>query len=300
VLGNVGRTVEYVEDPLAPQASEATTLKQLAEDLSRDRVDTLLIIGGNPAYTAPGDTGFESAIARAKTSIHLSLYDDETSQRCTWHVNAAHYLETWGDARAWDGTVSLQQPLISPLWDGHSAIELLALILGKADKPFDLVKQTHAGLLPDADSLRRAIHDGIVQRTGYARVVPALTPLAALTFTERELGASKLGNGQLEVTFVPCPKVHDGRFANNGWLQELPAPLTHLSWDNAAMISAATGAELGITDGEACTVTVGGKSVTLPAMWVPGSPVTRTAPSPSRSATGARRPARSAATLAPR
>jgi MoCo/4Fe-4S cofactor protein with predicted Tat translocation signal len=270
VLGNVGRTVEYVEDPLAPQAAEAASLKQLAEDLSRDRVDTLLIIGGNPAYTAPGDTGFDVAIARAKTSIHLSLYDDETSQRCTWHVNAAHYLESWGDARAWDGTVSLQQPLIAPLWDGHSAIELLALILGKPEKPFDLVKQTHADLLPDADSLRRAIHDGVVQRTAYARVVPTLTPIPAVTFTERELGPSKLGNGQLEVTFATCPKVHDGRFANNGWLQELPAPLTHLSWDNAAMISAATGAELGIADGEACTVTVGGKSVTLPAMWVPG------------------------------
>jgi MoCo/4Fe-4S cofactor protein with predicted Tat translocation signal len=270
VLGNVGRTVEYVEDTLAPQASEVSSLKQLADDLSRDRVDTLLVIGGNPAYDAPGDLGFDVAIARAKTSVHLSLYDDETSQRSTWHVNAAHYLESWGDARAWDGTVSLQQPLISPLWEGHSAIELLALILGKPEKAFDLVKETHAGLLPDADSLRRAIHDGVVQRTAFARVVPALTPIPALTFTERELGAAKLGNGQLEVTFVTCPKVHDGRFANNGWLQELPAPITHLTWDNAAMISAATGAELGIKDGEPCTVTVGGKSVTLPAMWVPG------------------------------
>jgi MoCo/4Fe-4S cofactor protein with predicted Tat translocation signal len=270
VLGNVGRTVEYAEDPLAPQAAEATALKQLADELSRDRVDTLLIIGGNPAYDAPGDLGFDVAMARAKTSVHLSLYDDETSQRATWHVNAAHYLESWGDARAWDGTVSLQQPLIAPLWNGVSAIELLALVLGKPEKAFDLVKATHAGLLPDAESLRRAIHDGVVQRTAFARVAPALTPIPALTFTERELGATKLGNGQLEVTFVTCPKVHDGRFANNGWLQELPAPLTHLSWDNAAMISAATGAELGIKDGAPCTVTVNGKSVTLPAMWVPG------------------------------
>jgi molybdopterin-containing oxidoreductase family iron-sulfur binding subunit len=270
VLGNVGSTLEYTEDPLAPQAAEGTTFKQLAEELAKDRVDTLLVIGGNPAYTAPGDSGFDTAIARAKTSIHLSLYDDETSQRCTWHVNAAHYLESWGDARAWDGTVSLQQPLIAPLWDGHSAIELLALILGKDMKAFELVKQTHAGLLPDADSLRRATHDGVVQRTAFPRVVPTLAAIPALTFTERELGGTKLGNGQLEVNFVSCLKVHDGRFANNGWLQELPGPLTHLSWDNAAMISATTGEELGIADGEACTVTVGGKSVTLPAMWVPG------------------------------
>jgi MoCo/4Fe-4S cofactor protein with predicted Tat translocation signal len=270
VLGNVGATLEYAEDPLAPQVAESASFKQLAEELAKDRVDTLLVLGGNPAYTAPGDSGFESAIARAKTSIHLSLYDDETSQRCTWHVNAAHYLESWGDARAWDGTVSLQQPLIAPLWDGHSAIELLALILGKPGSAFDHVRQTHAGLLPDQDSLRRATHDGVVQRTAFPRAVPKFTPVAALTFNERELGGAKLENGKLEVTFVACPKVHDGRFANNGWLQELPGPLTHLAWDNAALISATTGEELGIKDGEPCTVTVGGKSITLPAMWVPG------------------------------
>jgi len=270
VLGNVGRTVEYVADPLAGTTADGPALKSLTDELTRDRVDTLIILGGNPAYTAPGDIAFGDAIARAKTSIHLSLHDNETSQRSTWHINAAHYLESWGDARAWDGLASIQQPLLAPLYGGRSAIEFLAYLLEKSEKPVDLVKRTHASLLAASDAFRRAVHDGFIQRSAFERIVPKLVVLAPLTFSERELGGNKLQNGQLEVTFAPCPKVHDGRYANNGWLQELPAPVTHLSWDNAAFISPVTGEELGIKDGEPCTVQVGKNSVTLPALWMPG------------------------------
>src|SRR5262249_9622468 len=149
VLGNVGRTVSYVEDASAGTDSDIAGLKQLADELGRDRVDTLLVLGGNPAYTAPGDLGFDAALGRAQTSIHLSLYDDETSQRCTWHLNAAHYLESWGDARGWDGTVSIVQPLIAPIWGGRSSIELLSLLVDETAKPLDLVKHTHQAALPD-------------------------------------------------------------------------------------------------------------------------------------------------------
>ncbi|HWP04617.1 MAG TPA: TAT-variant-translocated molybdopterin oxidoreductase [Polyangiaceae bacterium] len=270
VLGNVGRTVTYVEDPLAGTTSDIADLKQLADELNKDRVDTLLVLGGNPAYTAPGDLGFDAALGRAKTSIHLSLYDDETSQRCTWHLNAAHYLESWGDARAWDGTISLVQPLIAPIYDGRSSIELLSLLLGETAKPLDLVKATHRATLPDERAFRKALHDGVVAGSAYPVVTPALVAQKPLALDERAVGGKKLQNGQLEVTFGPCLKVYDGRFGNLGWLQELPEPLTKMTWDNAALFAPATAEELGVADGEPVTVTLGGKSVTLPAMWVPG------------------------------
>jgi len=270
VLGNVGRTVRYVEDTLAENDSDLAELKQLADDLAKDRVDTLLVLGGNPAYTAPGELAFDTLVGRAKTSIHLSLYDDETSQRCTWHLNAAHYLESWGDARAWDGTISIVQPLIAPIYGGRSSIELLALLLGDTTKALDLVKATHQAALPNERAFRKAVHDGVIAGSAFPAATPTLQGLKPVTLDERALGGKKLQNGQLEVTFGPCLKVFDGRFANLAWLQELPEPLTKLTWDNAALIAPATAAELGVKDGEACTVTVGGKTVTLPALWVPG------------------------------
>jgi MoCo/4Fe-4S cofactor protein with predicted Tat translocation signal len=268
VLGNVGRTLYYVEDTLAAQTSDVAALKTLADEIAGDRVDTLLILGGNPAYSAPGDIDFGVLLGRVKTSIHLSLYDDETSQRCGWHLNAAHYLESWGDTRAWDGSVSLIQPLISPLYSGRTAIELVALLLGDKTKPVDLVRSTNA--LADDRAFRRAVHDGVISGSAFPRATPALLALNAFPLNERELAGAKLENGKLEVTFGPCGKVYDGRFANNGWLQELPATMTKLSWDNAILVSPITGGELGVGDGQPGTLTVNGKSVTIPVMYVPG------------------------------
>jgi molybdopterin-containing oxidoreductase family iron-sulfur binding subunit len=270
VLGNVGHTVHFVDDPEGNAASDVAQLKQLTDELQRKRVDTLIILGGNPAYNAPNDIAFGDAIAQAGTSIHLSLYDDETSQRCTWHLNAAHFLESWGDARAWDGTVSLVQPLIAPIYGGRSSIELIAALVGVTDKAVDLVKATHRDVLPDERAFRRAVHDGVVANSAFPPATPVLAQSKPITFGERELGGKNLANGQLEVTFGPCPKVYDGRFANLAWLQELPEPFTKMTWDNAALIGPATAEALGIEDGDPCTVTVAGKSVTLPALWVPG------------------------------
>ena len=268
VLGNVGRTLYYVEDTLAADKSDVAALKTLVEDMTSDRVDTLVILGGNPAYTAPGDIDFGVALGRVKTSIHLSLYDDETSQRASWHLNAAHYLESWGDARAWDGTVTLAQPLIAPLYAGRTSIELVTLLLGDKTQAVDSLRATHS--LADDRAFRRVVHDGLIQGSAFPPATPTLLALTAFALNERELGGMKLQNGQLEVTFAPCGKVYDGRFANNGWLQELPASMTKLSWDNAILVGTTTAAELGLKDGEPGTLTVNGKSVTIPVMFVPG------------------------------
>jgi MoCo/4Fe-4S cofactor protein with predicted Tat translocation signal len=269
VLGNVGKSVFYVEEEPGEPLSDVDALKRLTEEMNGGRVETLLILGGNPAYTAPADVPFGEALGRVKESIHLSLYDDETSQRSVWHVNAAHYLESWGDARAWDGTISLIQPLIAPIFGGRTPIELVGMLLGEAQKPLDAVRSTHRGVLPDDAAFRRALHDGVVANTAFARVTPAPKPVT-LKLTERALGPLKLGNGALEIVFAADPKVYDGRFANNAWLQELPEAITKMTWDNFALMHPATGTELGVEDGGPVTVTLGGKSVTLPALFSPG------------------------------
>jgi molybdopterin-containing oxidoreductase family iron-sulfur binding subunit len=272
LLGNVGRTVHYIEEPPTTQKADVLALKELTDEMNGDRVSTLVVLGGNPAYTAPSDVGFAAAMGRVKTSVHLGLYDDETAQRATYHVNAAHYLESWGDVRAWDGTVSIVQPLIAPIFGGKTAFEIVLAMIGESGaKLVDLVKTTHGAVGPAGErQFRRAVHAGVVEGSSFARATPKLAPLPAISLSERELGGTKLENGQLEVTFVPCAKVHDGRYSNSSWLQELPEPMTKLTWDNAAVMSPITGAELGLKDGEPVTLTLGGKSVTLPCLWVPG------------------------------
>src|SRR5450432_755886 len=158
VLGNVGRTVFYTEDTAADEQSDVASLKALTEELNGGKVDTLLILGGNPVFTAPADLAFGDALAKAKTSIHLSLYEDETSERCSWHLNAAHYLESWGDALSWNGTLSIVQPLIAPLYNGRSALEVVAQFAG-SEKPdaLALVRMTHAFGLGSEHAWRRAL-----------------------------------------------------------------------------------------------------------------------------------------------
>ncbi len=164
MLGNVGRTVFYVEDPQAGETSDVEALAALTAELAQGKVDTLLIVGGNPVYTAPPDLGFAEALSKAKTSVHLSLYDDETSARTSWHVPAAHYLESWADVRAWDGTVSIIQPLIAPLHGGISALELVALLVGEPAKPLDLVRRNLEARLGEGLPQGRTRRRGRVER----------------------------------------------------------------------------------------------------------------------------------------
>jgi len=270
VLGNVGRTVSYTEDTGAEAESDLAALKSLTEELNGGKVEALLILGGNPVFTAPADLAFGDALAKAKSSIHLSLYEDETSLRSSWHLPAAHYLESWGDALSWNGTLSIVQPLIAPLHGGKSALEIVAEFAGTPEpKPLDLVRAGHPELTAE-HAWRRALASGVVDGTAAAHAEPKLQALGKVALVEPELGALGGANGKLELVFSVDPKIFDGRYANNAWLQELPESMTKLTWDNAVMISPRTAKELGVNDADSITVSVGNRQITLLALIAPG------------------------------
>jgi MoCo/4Fe-4S cofactor protein with predicted Tat translocation signal len=246
-LGNVGKTVFYT-DPLAVNSvDQRQSLQDLINDLNAGRVELLVIIGGNPVHTTPIDQKLDfTLLEKAKLRVHLSQYKDETSQFCHWHVPAAHFLETWGDTRSYDGTVTIMQPLIEPLHEGKSAYELLALFSDQYDrKPLDIVKaywQTQQAGNADFEKWwRQSIHDGFIANSA----LPAKT--VAPQNTNQSSSASAAASGY-ELVFRTDPCIYDGRFANNGWLQELPKPLTKLTWDNVAIVSPNTAQQIaGIT-----------------------------------------------------
>ena len=230
-LGAIGTTVILTDPVEAEPADQLASLKELATDLKSGRVDTLLILGGNPVFDAPADLAFAEAVQRAAFRAHLSLYDDETSQYCTWHVNETHPLEAWTDARCFDGTASISQPLVEPLYGGKSAHEVLASVLGQPSaKSGDLVKATWQKQRPAGfDAFwRKSLHDGVVE--GTALPAKTLTPKRDLPAP----AAAAVPAGLFELVLKPDHGIFDGRFANSGWLQELPKPLTKLVWDNAA------------------------------------------------------------------
>jgi MoCo/4Fe-4S cofactor protein with predicted Tat translocation signal len=235
-LGNVGRTVVYTQTAEAEPVDQIASLRDLVSDLDGGKVDLLVIIGGNPVYTAPVDLKFADALGKAQLRVHLGLYDDETSALCHWHVPEAHFLEAWSDARGHDGTVSIVQPLIAPLYGGKSAHEVLAAMSDRPERsPHDLIREFWK-IDKDDRTWRKWLHDGVVPNTAFApKTVTAgiRTPQSAISPA-----------GGVEVSFRNDPSVLDGRFANNGWLQELPKPITKLTWDNAVLTSPATAAKL--------------------------------------------------------
>ena len=244
-LGNAGKTVLYTDPIEASPVDQLASLQDLVKDLDAGAVDLLLILGGNPAFNGPVELGMRDRLEKAKLRVHLSLFNDETSEFCQWHLPEAHYLETWGDARAFDGTVTIQQPLIEPLYGGRSLLQVLNML---TDKPlsaaYDVVKNywatQHKG--EDFESWwRKAVHDGVVPNSA----LPTKRPAVRAGAITSPAGPRRLG-GTLEVIFRPDPTIYDGRFANNGWLQELPKPITKLTWDNAAVVSPATAARLGL------------------------------------------------------
>jgi molybdopterin-containing oxidoreductase family iron-sulfur binding subunit len=266
LLGNVGETVSYVEEPESVGGG-AAELAALVAEMQAGKVETLLILGGNPAYNAPADVGFAAALGKVKNTIRLGLYEDETSKLAQWHLPQAHYLEAWGDARAFDGTVRLAQPLIAPLHGGKSAIELLAELLGEAQTGGrEIVQKTHG--LGEKD-WKKAVHDGRFGEPSKPAEVK-FRPLAEVKLQPAALGAGEAENGSLEVVFEISPTVHDGRYGNNGWLQELPHPLTKLAWGNAALVAPETADKLGLKDGHLVKVTLDGRSIELPLMHTPG------------------------------
>jgi molybdopterin-containing oxidoreductase family iron-sulfur binding subunit len=245
-LGNVGNAVYYTEPVEANPVNNLESLRDLCADIEAGKVTTLLILGSNPVYDAPHDFDFTSKLRKVPHTIHLSSHFDETSEYCLWHVAESHYLESWGDARSFDGTVTVIQPLIAPLYRTHSAHEVLAAF---SDKPglsgYDAVRNRLKAANPSGDFekfWRKTLNDGVVANTAYAPL--NVTP----KFNTASLPPIPAPNpGELEFLFRPDPTVHDGRFANNGWLQELPKPVTKLVWDNAALIGPNTSWNLGVT-----------------------------------------------------
>ena len=209
-------------------------------------VDALIIVGGNPVYTAPVDLQFADAMAKVPFRVHLSLYDDETSALCHWQIPEAHFLESWSDARAYDGTVSIVQPLIAPLYGGKSAHELLAAMSDRPEQsPYDIVRGfwSKGALTPAFEtSWRRWLHDGVMPNTALSP-----KPVTLRTGLLDQAGGATTSGGGFEIAFRNDPTVLDGRFANNGWLQELPKPITKLTWDNAVIVSPATAERLQAT-----------------------------------------------------
>ncbi len=263
-LSNVGTTVTYHEPVDATLPSRAS-LAELVSEMSAGNVSTLVILGGNPSYDAPADLDFAAATKKVATTIALSTHSDETAKLANWNIPAAHFLESWDDARAVDGTLSLVQPLILPLFGGKGATELWGLLATGADQPgHDLVRETWKPILGEVGfekSWNRVLHDGLLAGSATGPVLPAINDVSM-----PEPGSAE----GMEVHFRPSSYVHDGRYANDGWLQELPDPVTKLTWDNPALLSPKTAAALGVADEDLVTVSVRGRSLTLPVTIVPG------------------------------
>ena len=315
-LGNTGATVTYGASVLSTAADGVASIAELVADMKAGKVDALVILGGNPVFTAPADLDFTGALAKVATRVHIGLYYDETAEHCDWHVPEAHYLESWGDARAFDGTASLIQPLIAPLYDGHQAIELLAIFNDQLTMaPADLVKdhwaRAFAGktrtkwTLTDSDgkafkdatsAWRRGLHDGFwtgatgtpgsmnLSGTVLAPSPTSKAPAKAAVPAVPMITSSPIASttpptpSGIEIVFRPDPNILDGRYSNNGWLQELPKPLSKVTWDNVAYISPRMADTLGIpatrtgNEGQdVLAVSYGGKTVEIPVWVLPGT-----------------------------
>jgi molybdopterin-containing oxidoreductase family iron-sulfur binding subunit len=258
-LGNVGTTVRLLE---AAVPENTHTIEDLNADLNSGHVEMLVILEANPVYSAPASLNFEGAMRKARLVVRLGQYFDETSRWSHWHVPAVHYLETWSDARAFDGTVSIVQPLVEPLYRGKSAHEMLSVLLGKPDAtPHDIVTGYWQSVAPNGfDAFwKTSLHNGVMAGTA-AGVLNAAGPIALPALPTPEAS-------EWEVTFRPDPTIGDGAYANNGWLQELPKPQTKTTWDNLIFMRPSDAEKMGVHTGDVLKVTVKDKSVTGP-VWV--------------------------------
>ena len=311
-LGNVGATVVYTQTAEARPTNQFTALADLVGEMNAGTVDLLLILGTNPVYSAPRDLKFGDALQRVPLRAHLGLYEDETAALCQWHIPQAHFLEAWSDVRSADGTATIVQPMIAPLYQGRSAHEVIATLSDRPERPgYELVREYWAKqsglpikapapptppavtgdrakpgspapiapapaklMSPFDKAWRRWLHDGSIPNTAFAS-----KPVSVRAgFAEAPAGGGRSGaaagqaeaNDTLEVVFQPDPSIYDGRFANNGWLQELPKPLTKLTWDNAALISPATAERLRLVSGDFVDVVHGDRTLRIPVWIAPG------------------------------
>src|SRR6185312_13427178 len=295
-LGNVGKTVFYTDTIEAYSIDQSQSLHELVTDIDEGRVELLVIVGGNPTYNTPADLKLDKQrLFKINLRVHHGQYKDETGELCHWHIPATHYLESWSDTRSYDGTVSIVQPLIEPLYESKSEHELLAVFSDQYDKKaYDIIRdywrqnqeaggrrqeavinQAAGGRRPEAGGAptrgsspstaspastpaaaaspvaaasrgdfdswwRKCLHDGFIPNTA----------LPVKTVTADSNGIAKVPQtpsaGGYAIVFRTDPSIYDGRFSNNGWLQELPKPLTKVTWDNAALVSPATARKLNL------------------------------------------------------
>jgi molybdopterin-containing oxidoreductase family iron-sulfur binding subunit len=273
-LGNVGKTVFYSEPVDANPVNRNESLHSLVEDMRAGKVDLLLILGGNPAYDAPAELEFASALKSnaVNLKVFLGTHRNETAELCQWHVPEAHYLESWSDARAYDGTVSIVQPLIEPLYGGKTAHEIITILAGQSgftghDLVQDYWKKQHTGA--DFDAFwRKSLHDGWVEgTTSSPRQVTLKSAYQASSKPAEDMSYTLTVPRVIELNFRRDPSIYDGRFSNNGWLQELPKPLTKLTWDNPIMIGPAMAERLKLNFKDVAELEFNGKKVKGP-VWI--------------------------------
>ena len=268
-LGNVGKTVFYADPVDANPINQTESVKELVDDINAGKVDLLVILGGNPAYDAPSDLDFANVLKNGKIPlrVHLGLYQNETAELCQWHVNQAHELEAWGDARAYDGTANIIQPLMAPLYGGKSPLEFIALLSGQADAAgYDLVRsywqKQHAS--SDFEAFwRKSLHDGWIEGTAFAP--------KSVTARAVDVGQAAQASA-IELNIRRDPTIYDGQFSNNGWLQECPKPMNKLTWDNAVLIGPVMGERLQIKTCDVVELELNGRKVTGPVWIQPGVP----------------------------
>ena len=286
LLGNVGATISYSAEPLAEGPVQATSVSELIQAMEDGRVETCLLLDCNPAFGQSDSRRFAAALAKVPFSVHAGLYRDETSNFCRWHVPLAHFLEAWSDCRSWDGTATLAQPLIAPIFGGRTSTELLSLFTQAGLTPCEqLVRKAFLSwssetLKPPGDVVqltteaqwRKAVHDGFVEKSAIAARVVSLVPDLDERLPSGQLTAGERApaDDQLELVIDLDASVLDGRFANNGWLQECPDPMTKLTWDNAAIMGPSTARALGVAHEDVVQISVNGASVELPAFVLPG------------------------------
>lgn len=271
-IGAAGRITWRTPSPLIGQHVRIDPFADLVSALERRSVDTLVIVGGNPCYATPAALGLGALIRAVPNAGYVGMYENETAECVRWFVPLSHYLESWGDARAYDGTLSLVQPLVNPLYESVSPAELYSAMRSDSAQPaaaYDLLRASWLGRTSAnaeaawADALQR----GVVAGTAFTPVVSSANiSSAAIAPTS----APPQSDRTIDVAFALDPKIHDGSFANNGWLQELPSPVTQLMWGNAAILSPATAGRVKLGDGDVVTLSRRGQSIALPVLIVPG------------------------------
>ncbi|SMO44162.1 TAT-variant-translocated molybdopterin oxidoreductase [Gracilimonas mengyeensis] len=270
-LGNAGSTVQYLDVPHVDEQSSQQAFADVVADMKAGNIDTAVIVGANPAYTASGSVDFKNALSNIETVINLSDYVDETARASHWHVNRAHFLEAWGDGYSYSGARSIIQPQILPLHDGLSEIEFLnAIVNGSIGKGYDLVQETFRSYYNTGFENRwtTILHDGIDTADNFN--APSVSLASGFGSNMSRATSNVSTNSGIEVVIKPDATLYDGRYANLGWLQELPDPMTKVTWDNVALMSPATAEQLGVENEDVVEITVNGQSVRIAAWLQPG------------------------------